>query len=80
MATPVAIVQMVAEEFGLTADDLTGRVRTAKIALARQVAMYFIRQKTGLTLADTGHLLGGRTPATVSWGYQRIAGVRGGKK
>jgi chromosomal replication initiator protein len=42
-------------------------------ALARQVAMYLIRQETDCSLAEIGRELGGRTPATVSHAYQKIA-------
>jgi chromosomal replication initiator protein len=35
--------------------------------------MYLIRQETDCSLAEIGQELGGRTPATVSHAYQKIA-------
>lgn len=52
---------------------LHNRKRKKKIAHACQILMYVLWQNTRMTLAEIGKYLGGRTPATVSWGYQRIA-------
>ena len=49
------------------------RKRDEMTVLARQVAMYLIRQETDCSLAEIGQELGGRTPATVSHAYQKIA-------
>ena len=71
---PVSIIKVaVADAFYTTVVALESRGRGEDIALIRQVAMYLIRQKTNLSLSATGKQLGGRTPATVSFGYQKIA-------
>lgn len=50
---------MVAEAFGIGPDDLAGASRgCAKVALARQAAMYLARVALGLTLAEAAHLFG----------------------
>jgi chromosomal replication initiation ATPase DnaA len=50
---------MVAEAFGIGPDDLAGASRgCAKVALARQAAMYLARVAIGLTLAEAAHLFG----------------------
>ncbi len=49
-----AILSTVAEHYDLRVVDLTGRRRPARIALARQVAMYLTRQLTGLSLKEIG--------------------------
>ena len=67
------LMSKVTDEFLLNPGDLISRKRDAKTALARQTAMYLIRQETDCTLAEIGQMLGGRTPATVSFGYQKIA-------
>jgi len=72
-ATPRLIVEAVVNSFQLTPADLRGRKRDGATALARQVAMYLIRQETDCSLAVIGQELGGRTPATVSHAYQKIA-------
>ena len=63
-----------AETFGLTPADLTGRRRTADIARARQIAMYLLREENGLSLPSIGEYLGGRDHSTVSHGVEKIAG------
>ena len=68
-----SIIKAVVEVFGLTVDDLKGRRRDANTALARQVAYYLIRQGADYSLAKVGQALGGRSPAAVSYGYQRVA-------
>ncbi|UCC16437.1 MAG: chromosomal replication initiator protein DnaA [Dehalococcoidales bacterium] len=73
-ATPHLIMEAVVDSFQLTPSDLKGRKRDLMTALARQVAMYLIRQETDCSLSEIGKELGGRTPATVSHAYQKIAG------
>ncbi len=72
--TPALIMEAVVDHFQLTPSDLKSRKRDGATALARQVAMYLIRQETDCSLAEVGKELGGRTPATVSHAYQKIAG------
>jgi chromosomal replication initiator protein len=72
--TPRMITEAVVNSFQLTPSDLRSRKRDEITALARQVAMYLIRQETDSSLAEIGRELGGRTPATVSHAYQKIAG------
>jgi len=71
--TPAVILEAVIESFQLTPSDLRGRKRDEMTALARQVAMYLMRQETECSLSEIGRELGGRTPATVSHAYQKIA-------
>ncbi len=73
LVTPLLITEAVVNSFQITPTDLRGRKRDELTALARQVAMYLIRQETDCSLAETGRELGGRTPATVSHAYQKIA-------
>jgi chromosomal replication initiator protein len=72
-ATPQLIIESVVDSFQLTPSDLKGRKRDEMTALARQVAMYLIRQETDCSLSEIGKELGGRTAATVSHAYQKIA-------
>ncbi len=54
-----AIEQAVVQVFGVGRDDLRRLSRgRAKVALARQVAMYLAHVACGLTLTDTGRLFG----------------------
>ncbi len=72
--TPGLIMEAVVNSFQLTPSDLKSRKRDEATALARQVVMYLIRQETDCSLAEIGQELGGRSPATVSYAYQKIAG------
>ncbi len=72
-ATPALIIEAVVNSFQLTPTDIRSRKRDEATALARQVAMYLIRQETDCSLADIGRELGGRSPATVSHAYQKVA-------
>lgn len=67
------IIEAVAGNFKLTPSDLMSRKRDEATALARQVAMYLIRQETDCSLAEVGKELGGRSPATISHAYEKIA-------
>ena len=69
---PADVVRLVAHHFGLSVEDLTGRGRTAPLAMARQVAMYLLREENALSLPAIGQLLGGRDHTTVRYGVQRI--------
>ncbi len=71
--TPEIIIEAVVDSFQITPSDLRGRKRDEATVLARQVAMYLIRQETNSSLAKVGTELGGRSPATVSHAYQKIA-------
>jgi len=71
--TPGRIIEAVVNSFQLTPSDLRGRKRDEATALARQVAMYLIRQETNCSLAEVGQELGDRSPATISHAYQKIA-------
>jgi chromosomal replication initiation ATPase DnaA len=54
-----AIEQAVVQVFGVAYDELHGNTRgRAKIAFARQVAMYLAHVACRLTLTDTGRLFG----------------------
>jgi chromosomal replication initiator protein len=67
------VVDAVASSFKITGADLIGRRRDKETALARQVAMYLVKQNNSCTLVDIGRELGGRSPATVSHACEKIS-------
>jgi chromosomal replication initiator protein len=73
VTTPERIFNTVAEGFGIKAEALIGRRRTASIVLPRQVAMYLLRQLTELSLVEIGGLFGGRDHTTVMYACDRVA-------
>ncbi len=70
--TPCLIIEAVADSFQLAPVDLKSQKRKQS-ALARQVAVYVIRQETDYSLAQVGQELGGRDPSFVSRAYKEIA-------
>ncbi|MEX2143687.1 MAG: chromosomal replication initiator protein DnaA [Anaerolineales bacterium] len=69
---PGQLVKAVGKSFGLSQERLLSRDRTAEVALARQVAMYLLREEARLSLPAIGELLGGRDHTTVMHGCQKI--------
>ena len=62
----IELVQNLAcEAFDVTREELVSTDRTARVAWARQVAMYLSRQHTGATLPAIGDRFGGRNHTTV---------------
>ena len=70
--TPALVVEAVANSFQIATADLKSRRRDKETALARQVAMYLIKQETNCSLAQIGSELGGRNPSTVSHACEKI--------
>ncbi len=66
------VITMVADHFQISVQDLKGRLRTKRVALARQTAMYLLRQQLNLSLKDIGYLLGGKDHTTVMHAINKI--------
>ncbi len=66
------IISAVAKRFRLEPEQLIGRDRSKAVALARQVAMYLIREETSNSLPKIGDLLGGRDHSTILYGCEKI--------
>ena len=73
--TPEVVIQVVSDAFGVAPAALTGERRDGATALARHVAMYLMREASGVSLADIGAALGGRDHSTVRHGCEKIAGL-----
>lgn len=70
---PQALLALVARQFGISLEDLTGAKRKQEMVRARQVAMYLLRQELDLPFARIGELFGGRDHATAIHGVRKIA-------
>lgn len=70
--TPDRLIEVVAQHQHLTAADLTGSRRTKPVADARHIAMYLLREDSGLSLPQIGALFGGRDHTTVAHGVSKI--------
>ncbi|MGC8874638.1 MAG: chromosomal replication initiator protein DnaA [Chloroflexia bacterium] len=71
--TPQRVLEAVARRFGLSPEDLCSKSRKQEVALPRQIAMYLMREETGISFAEIGQQLGGRDHTTVLYGCERIA-------
>ena len=70
------IQRSVAEEFGVTLDDMASKRRARVVARPRQVAMYLCKQLTKRSLPDIGRRFGGRDHTTVMHAVKRIKQLR----
>jgi chromosomal replication initiator protein len=71
--TPDQVIRAVAQSFQLAPEDLKGRKRDRNTALARQTAMYLLKEGTSCSLAQIGLEFGNRDHSTVTHAVQRIA-------
>ena len=71
--TPGQLIEAVAISFQLTPADLKSRKRDRATALARQVAMYLVREKTNCSLDQIGKELGDRDHSTVIHACEKIS-------
>ena len=66
------IINVVADYYNLTASQLTGKIRTGQIALARHIAMYLIRITLDVPLKKIGDMFGGKDHTTVMSGISKV--------
>lgn len=71
--TPHVIIEKVARYYSLEPEVLKGKDRNKKVAMARHVAMYLMREEAQARLAEIGREMGNRDHKTVSYGCERIA-------
>ena len=71
--TPELIIQIVAEHFGLTPQDIASQKRTKEIVYPRQIAMYLCRDMLATPLQTIGSYLGGRDHTTIIHGADKIS-------
>ncbi len=69
---PKQIISTVASVFKVTSDKMVSKDRSAVIALPRQLAMYIMREDTGLSLPQIGQEFGGRDHTTVMYACEKI--------
>jgi chromosomal replication initiator protein len=66
------IINMVADYYNLAPYQLTGKIRTSQIALARHIAMYLIREILDVPFTKIGQTFGGKDHATVMNGVNKV--------
>lgn len=66
------IIGEVARTFSVTADDIRSSKQNAAVSSPRQIAMYIVREVTGMTMEKIGQEFGGRNHATVVYAISKI--------
>ncbi len=72
MITPTIIIEVVAEHYGVNAQDITSKKRNAEFVLPRQVVMYLCRELTDISLTNIGKILDRKDHTTVLHGVNKI--------
>lgn len=67
------IKKATAEYFSVKIDEMSAKIRTKNIALARQVAMFLSRELASISLPKIGEEFGGRDHTTVLHAYDKIS-------
>lgn len=66
------VINVVADYYNISPSDITGKVRTGQIALARHIAMYLIRKHLDVPLKKIGDMFGGKDHTTVMSGISKV--------
>jgi chromosomal replication initiator protein len=66
------IINTVADYYNLTTQQLTGRIRTNQIAMARHISMYLIRTLLDVPFLKIGALFGGKDHSTVMNAVKKV--------
>lgn len=72
---PKYIMEVVADAFNLSLDEILSRNRSKKIALPRQVAMYLMRDVANSSFPQIGETMGGRDHTTVLYACDKVKGM-----
>jgi chromosomal replication initiator protein len=67
------VLTAVSRQLGISRDSLTGPRRDKKTAIARQIAMYLLREDLNLSFSEIGRLLGNRDHSTVTYAVSKVA-------
>lgn len=72
VVTPESIINIVAEHFDISAEEIRGDKRAKKISYPRQIAMYLCREMTSANLQAIGAIMGGKDHTTILHGVNKI--------
>ena len=66
------IINVVADYYSLIPSQITGKIRTGQIALARHIAIYLIRQNLDIPLKKIGDMFGGKDHTTIMHAIKHV--------
>lgn len=72
--TPSYIIEVVAEHYGISPDDIRSKKRNSEFVLPRQICMYLCRTMTDTSLIAIAKMLSKKDHTTVMHGINKIAG------
>jgi chromosomal replication initiator protein len=71
--TSISLIQkVVSQHYRVPVESMRSKVRTARLAFPRQIAIYLARDLTSASLAQIGQRFGGRDHTTVIHACQKI--------
>jgi chromosomal replication initiator protein len=73
--SPALILNAVEAVFNIPRSLLLGRKRDKDIAMARQMAMYFLKRELRMGASEVGRQMGGKNHSTVLYAIKRIASL-----
>ncbi len=74
--TPAEIVKAIASHYGLKPAELRSRTKKEQIVFPRQVAMYVLKETTGLSLPEIGRFFSDKHHTTALHSIRKIAALR----
>lgn len=69
---PHNVLQAIAKNYGISANDIRSRRRDGQVACARQLGAYLLKKHTICSLKNIGHYIGGRSHATVLHAIDKV--------
>jgi chromosomal replication initiator protein len=73
--TPKQVIQVVAEYFDISLEEVLGKSREKRLAFPRQIIMYLLREEMKSSYPTIGTELGGRDHTTAMHAHTKIAGM-----
>ncbi|MFC1663122.1 chromosomal replication initiator protein DnaA [Patescibacteria group bacterium] len=73
--TPQQLLEMVAQFYEISKDDIRGNSRKKELVVPRQIAMYLMREELKSSYPNIGQVLGGRDHTTAMHAYTKISRV-----
>lgn len=77
---PEDIINKVCDYYNVKPTQLKGPKREASLVRARQMAMFLLKKRLGLTFVEIGNILGGRDHTTIMYGVEKMEEIASAKK